>query len=243
MPTLRRVVFCPVSRRALLVAALVVGSLLGRPGPAAAQHERWQAAAPAWTAPLPVPIVVLRAFDPPLLRWRPGHRGVDLAAQTGATVGAAGAGVVSFAGPLAGRGVVVVIHGSLRTTYEPVTPSVAVGARVFAGDPIGVLQAGHDPSRPSRGVLHWGLLRGEVYLDPMSLLAAARPVRLLPIWGADNERALTLEGQPGVIATTAGTRPAVAAPATGSTRRSTGGGALALGGAAVALVAISRRPP
>ena len=34
-------------------------------------------------------------------------------------------GTVTFAGRLAGRGVVVVDHGGLRTTYEPVSASVS----------------------------------------------------------------------------------------------------------------------
>ena len=53
-------------------------------------------------------------------------------------------GVVVFAGPLAGRGVVSIEHaGGLRTTYEPVTASVTAGASVAAGQPIGTLEAGH----------------------------------------------------------------------------------------------------
>ncbi|MEP7055161.1 MAG: M23 family metallopeptidase [Actinomycetota bacterium] len=137
-----------------------------------------------WRPPLPLPLTVVRAFDPPSVRWAAGHRGVDLAAPVEATVRAAGAGRVSYAGRLAGRGVVVVVHGTLRTTYEPVSASVHVGDQVSAGDPIASLQAGHDPARPAAGVLHWGLLRGDTYLDPMSLLTAPLPVRLLPFWDA-----------------------------------------------------------
>jgi murein DD-endopeptidase MepM/ murein hydrolase activator NlpD len=59
------------------------------------------------------------------LPFGPGHRGVDLAAVAGAPVLAAGAGTVVFAGTVAGRGVVSVDHsGGLRTTYEPVLPTV-----------------------------------------------------------------------------------------------------------------------
>ena len=39
------------------------------------------------------------------------------------------AGRVSFAGRIAGRGVVVVGHGATRTTYEPVAAEVSVGRR------------------------------------------------------------------------------------------------------------------
>jgi hypothetical protein len=71
---------------------------------------------------------MVRRFDPPPRPWLPGHRGVDLAADPGAPVYAAGPGVVRFAGEVAGRGVVSVDHaGGLRTTYEPVTPAVTEG--------------------------------------------------------------------------------------------------------------------
>ena len=140
---------------------------------------------PPWTAPLPQPVRVVRGFDPPAARWSAGHRGVDLTAPIRSTVSAAGAGRISYAARLAGRGVVVVVHGDLRTTYEPVTASVKVGQLVATGEPIGFLDKGHDPARAASGVLHWGLLRGETYLDPMSLLPTRRPVRLLPHWQAD----------------------------------------------------------
>ena len=54
---------------------------------------------------------VVRAFDPPDTPFGVGHRGVDLAGSLGQSVLAALAGRITFAGPLAGRGVVVVDHG------------------------------------------------------------------------------------------------------------------------------------
>jgi murein DD-endopeptidase MepM/ murein hydrolase activator NlpD len=123
---------------------------------------------------------VLARFRPPPQRWAAGHRGVDLAAAPGDTVLAAGAGVVTFAGPLAGRGVVTVRHGSLRTTYEPVTATVAVGDQVRAGAPIGTLAAGVSHCGGVPSCLHWGLRRGADYLDPLVLIGLARPI-LLPL--------------------------------------------------------------
>jgi murein DD-endopeptidase MepM/ murein hydrolase activator NlpD len=124
--------------------------------------------------------VVVRRFEPPPHPWLPGHRGVDLVAVPGAPVRAAGAGVVRFAGQVAGRGVVSVDHADgLRTTYEPVTPAVVAGQVVRAGEVIGALDAGH-PGCPLTACLHWGLRRGEVYLDPLALVGRAR-VRLLPL--------------------------------------------------------------
>jgi murein DD-endopeptidase MepM/ murein hydrolase activator NlpD len=132
----------------------------------------------------PLPTVV-RRFDPPESPWGSGHRGVDLLGRPGQEVRTALAGTVSFAGTLAGRGVVVVSHGATRTTYEPVAASVRVGDAVPPGGVIGTLQTGLSHCFP-RSCLHWGLLEGATYLDPLSLLGFA-PVRLLPLftpWGA-----------------------------------------------------------
>jgi murein DD-endopeptidase MepM/ murein hydrolase activator NlpD len=126
------------------------------------------------------PATVVRSFDPPPRPWLAGHRGVDLAAAPGAPVTAARAGTVVFAGVLAGRGVVSVAHdGGLRTTYEPVTPAVRAGDAVAAGAPIGTLTAGHSGC-PAAACLHWGLRRGDAYLDPLVLVGRGR-VRLLPL--------------------------------------------------------------
>ncbi|MGA9311964.1 MAG: peptidoglycan DD-metalloendopeptidase family protein [Pseudonocardiaceae bacterium] len=142
---------------------------------------------------------VVRAFHPPAVRYGPGHRGVDLASAAGAAVLAAGAGTVVFAGIVAGRGVVSVDHpGGLRTTYEPVSPTVTAGDRVGRGQRIGTVQPGH-LGCPAIACLHWGVLRrlpegaapdteqDTQYLDPLRLLAGTR-VRLLPIDDQGDQR-------------------------------------------------------
>ncbi|GAA1833667.1 M23 family metallopeptidase [Actinomadura chokoriensis] len=133
----------------------------------------------AWRWPLGPPAPrVLRAYSPPASPWGPGHRGVDLAGRPGQAVYAAGPGRVFFADRLAGRGVVAIDHGALRTTYLPVRPSVHVGGRVASGTRIGVLEGGRLHCRVT--CLHWGLRRGALYLDPLNLVR--RQVRLLPRW-------------------------------------------------------------
>lgn len=133
-----------------------------------------------WVPPVE-PAVRVSAFDPPDRRWLPGHRGVDLAAQEGQQVRAAGAGTVTFAGPLAGRGVVVVTHdGGLRTTYEPVDAVVAEGDQVRAGQLLGTLGDGDVHCGAPPRCLHWGLRRGQEYLDPWRLLQPGSPVLLPP---------------------------------------------------------------
>ena len=132
-----------------------------------------------WGWPLGGPREVARGFDPPASRYGTGHRGADLPAAAGAAVRASAAGRVTYAGLLAGRGVVVVTHGTLRTTYEPVVASVRVGQAVTLGEVIGQLSAGH-AGCPVQACLHWGLRRGEQYLDPVRLVERG-PVRLLPL--------------------------------------------------------------
>jgi murein DD-endopeptidase MepM/ murein hydrolase activator NlpD len=162
----------------LLLALLVLGAV-AVPAPAAAEPA-WSA--PAWSAPLDGDLRVTRPFDPPPDPFGAGHRGVDLAGIPGGRVLAAGAGVVVFAGMVAGRPVVSIDHpGGLRTTYEPVAPSVAAGQPVARGSPIGRLSAGHSGC-PVAACLHWGLRRGEVYLDPLGLVRPVQ-VRLLPLGG------------------------------------------------------------
>ena len=163
------VVFRPILRFFTLVIVLATG--LTQPSPA---HGAKQ-----WDWPLK-PATLSAGFDRPAQNWLPGHRGVDLVGQSGDQVLAAGNGVVTFAGLVAGKGVVVIKHGKLRTTYEPVAASVTVGLRVRVGDVIGTLSAGesHCSSQTTVSCLHWGLLRGEKYLNPLSLVQ--KRVRLLP---------------------------------------------------------------
>lgn len=133
--------------------------------------------------PLGGGLVVLDRFRPPDRPWLPGHRGVDLAAATGAPVMAARAGLVLWAGDLAGRGVVSVLHrDGTRTTYEPVASEVAIGDEVDAGQVLGVISPGASHCGGVPSCLHWGLLvRPDEYADPLSLLGLAGRPRLLPL--------------------------------------------------------------
>jgi hypothetical protein len=159
-----------------LVMLAVVALATGMPSPAAGATSSVR-----WVWPLvPTPEVV-GAFDPPDEPWLPGHRGVDLVGDPDQAVHAAGAAQVTFAGQIAGLGVIVLDHGALRTTYEPVHPTVDVGDTVEAGDVIGRLRTAGGHCLPAT-CLHWGLLRGNTYLNPL-LLVGGGPVRLLPLSG------------------------------------------------------------
>ena len=145
--------------------------------------------APMAAAPTPAPAVgvwplqppsVVREFTPPDETWSAGHRGVDLAGVVGEPVVASLDGTVTFAGTLAGRGVVVISHGDTRTTYEPLIPEVKRGDTVTAGTQIGTLDVTQSHCFPA-ACLHWGWIHGKEYLDPLQLIGETPRVRLLPL--------------------------------------------------------------
>lgn len=171
----------PVRRRASVPACLVLLLVLSLSLSTVGAPARASEPAPGsgvW--PLSPHPRVVAGFHPPTTRWGAGHRGVDLAGRPGQVVRAALAGRVVYAGVLAGRGVVVVDHGAVRATYEPVAATVHPGDRVAAGTTIGRLQILGSHCLPAT-CLHWGLIEGrDRYLDPLTLVGAA-PVILLPL--------------------------------------------------------------
>ena len=136
--------------------------------------------APGWSWPLSPRPSVLRAFDPPAKPWLSGHRGVDLeAAYDGAPVVSPAAGTVSFVGVVVDRPVITIDHGNgLRSSFEPVASPLAAGSAVAKGDAVGKVQAGH--CGPGPPCLHWGVRRGEEYVNPLAFVMDLRPSVLLP---------------------------------------------------------------
>jgi murein DD-endopeptidase MepM/ murein hydrolase activator NlpD len=180
------------ARRRAVALALSALLLVLAPAATAAPGGRLvaaSAASPGWVPPLdraPDALGVLAPFDPPLHDWLPGHRGVDLAAGTGENVLAPAPGVVTFAGPVAGRDVVVVTHDDgLRTSLEPVTAVAPRGTRVAAGSVVGTVQGPADggavAGHCAGTCVHWGVRRGERYVDPLALLGERPPIVLLPL--------------------------------------------------------------
>jgi murein DD-endopeptidase MepM/ murein hydrolase activator NlpD len=123
---------------------------------------------------------VLRAFDPPAKPWLSGHRGVDLeAASDGAPLRSPAAGTVSFVGTVVDRPVITIDHGNgLRSSFEPVASSLRAGSAVAEGDVLGQVQTGH--CGPAPPCLHWGVRRGEDYVNPLAFVMDLRPSVLLP---------------------------------------------------------------
>lgn len=158
-------------------------------GPAPVQGARYPVlsaaaermpAQPSWEWPLAPRPGVLRAFDPPDKPWMSGHRGVDLgAAHDGVPVTTPESGTVSFAGVVVDRPVITIDHGNgLRSSFEPVAGTLRAGDKVSKGDTIGTLLPGHCGTRPC---VHWGVRRGEEYLNPLGFVMDIRPSVLLPL--------------------------------------------------------------
>ena len=122
----------------------------------------------------PVDAPVIDPFRAPTSPYGPGNRGIEYATVPGTVVRAVAPGTVSFAGVVAGTRYVTVTHADgLRSSYGGLASvSVAQGAVLAAGAEVG--RAGD--------TLHLGIRRGDEYLDPETLFAAAAPlVRLIPV--------------------------------------------------------------
>lgn len=180
-------------RLPLRVAALVASACLMLICGASEQRSSAQET-PAALASVPAPLlrpptsplVLVEGVDLPAKPWLPGHRGADVSAAPGTEVRSPADGVVSYAGTVAGRGTVsITVDGTgLRTTLEPVDAVVTVGDPVRQGDVVGHVQAvatvpGIGHCAPS-ACLHWGLRRGENYLDPLDWTVGWGPIRLKP---------------------------------------------------------------
>ncbi len=146
----------------------VVLSLAGSPVP--------PSLAPGCLLP-PVTAPIVDPFREPACEWCPGNRGLTYALAVGSAVRAAAAGTVTFSGVVAGTRYVVVEHaaGGLRATYGGLaSTALSAGDVVAAGAIVG--RAGPE--------LHFGLRRGETYVDPAPMLGRLvdRP-RLVPTDG------------------------------------------------------------
>ena len=106
------------------------------------------------------------------------HRGIDIAASVGTSVGAARSGRVTFAGPLGSSGLTVAIataDGRYVTSYLHLSRvAVERGESVGAGREIGAVGTSGRRSVP-QAHLHFGVRRAgpaRSYLDPLTLLPA-----------------------------------------------------------------------
>lgn len=165
---------------AVLASAAVLGAIgmIGSPS-ASATAPTMIVEAGDWAWPIRPPLRVIAPFLAPPTPYSAGHRGIDIAATAGAEVRAPAAGIVTFAGPVAGRGVVAIDHGSgIVSAIEPVAAGVAAGASVEQGDVLGTVAAG---GHCDGTCVHFGVrLHGE-YVSPLLLLGGVPRAVLLPL--------------------------------------------------------------
>lgn len=150
--------------------AVLIALLAMMPTARADADSRW-----SW----PLVGEVIRGFAKPADAWSAGHRGIDIQAAPGAEVRAPVAARVTFVGPVAGRGVIV-----LRTledgdvTLEPIEPAVLLGDVVNAGDIVGFLRGGH----LGDNALHLGLRVEGEYVDPTPFLPLQPRIVIYDSW-------------------------------------------------------------
>jgi murein DD-endopeptidase MepM/ murein hydrolase activator NlpD len=126
----------------------------------------------------PVAAAVRQPYREPACRWCPGHRGIDYGTAPGTAVHAVATGRATFVGTVAGTDYVVVRHADgVRVTYGNVsTSSIEDGALVIRGARIG----------STVGALHFGVRRGDRYVDPAPLIGTLTySPRLIPIDGSE----------------------------------------------------------
>ncbi|WP_241217060.1 M23 family metallopeptidase [Bifidobacterium goeldii] len=135
-----------------------------------------------WTWPI-ASARVLAVFDPPAQNWLPGHRGIDLAANTGTALIAPSHGTIAFAGSVGGKSVVSIRHGTLTSTFEPAITDRAVGDTVSRGEMFATVSGESDHCADE--CVHWGLKRPDAnihsrYIDPAYRVQQSR-VALKPV--------------------------------------------------------------
>lgn len=143
---------------------------------AATTDSHAQAASPQWHHPLRGQWLIEQGFRAPATPYGPGHRGVDLHAETGTEVVAPRAGVVSFAGLVAEKPVVSIDQGGgWVTSYEAVHPVVTAGESVVQGQLLGMVGNGSHCS-----CLHFSARYQGAYVNPLLLFGQVPLAVLLP---------------------------------------------------------------
>ena len=180
----RRATLVAVASALLLVAS--IAAVLLMPAAANAGAARPAIAEPPtpsepWVWPVAPPIAVLAPFRAPPTPYAAGHRGIDLAAASGDTVIAPAAGVIRFAGPVAGRGVVSIDHGGgVLSAIEPVGAAIAAGTAVAPGDVLGTVASG---GHCDGACVHFGVRVDGEYVSPFLFLGGLPRAVLLPMGG------------------------------------------------------------
>jgi murein DD-endopeptidase MepM/ murein hydrolase activator NlpD len=150
-----------------LIIALAVGGLilpLSNAEPASCANR----CSDLWEWPIDPP-VVKRYAEIPEQNWKTGHRGIDLLSAADGAVHSPADGYISAINSFGTKHIVSVTHGELRSTFESVTTTLKINDPVQRGQIIGYLHETSDHCLPDL-CLHWGVKRGETYLDPINFV-------------------------------------------------------------------------
>jgi len=145
--------------------AFIVAAVLGTVPAAADPDDPWPY---VW----PVSAPIIDTFRAPSNPYAPGNRGLEFNTRPGQSVVAARSGSVSFAGQVAGRLYVTILHGDgVKTSYGGVaSASVGSGEVVTTGQ--------HIATAGDR--LHVSARIGNAYVDPAVLFGGSPgPARLV----------------------------------------------------------------
>ncbi|MFE6966569.1 M23 family metallopeptidase [Agromyces sp. NPDC057679] len=185
VPQRRRTLASALATTTLVAAVLAALVAVSPPAaialgiaPAAPHVEARGVETAQWVWPVPAPIRVVSPFRAPPTPYTSGHRGIDLEVEPGAPLVAAESGVVSFAGMVAGRGVVAVDHGDgVVSAIEPIDPSVDEGDPIAAGAAIGTASRG---GHCEGDCVHFGVRVDGEYVSPFLFLGGLPRAVLLP---------------------------------------------------------------
>lgn len=154
---------------------------LGQAHAAHAQLEQATGAEQVWLWPVDGEHSIRLNYQAPVTEYSRGHRGIDLPVDIGQEVRAPAAGIVTYAGNLAGRGVLTLTVGDYLVSFEPITPLVSEGDVVLRGAVVGSVGSGSHCDE----CLHVGVRRKGLYLSPVKLLESL-PKAKLETWSDEH---------------------------------------------------------
>jgi murein DD-endopeptidase MepM/ murein hydrolase activator NlpD len=141
--------------------------------------------ASSWNPPLEAPIRLVNQYRQPNSDYSAGHRGVDYLVAQNQSVLAPADGQVWFAGKVAQRPLLSLLHdGGYLTEFEPVCTDLKKGEQVFAGQEIARVcnaEANYLPHCQNAVCMHFSMRLSGAYLSPLLFIGGLNPSRLLPM--------------------------------------------------------------
>jgi len=165
-----------------IASLLAIGLLLGVQTSAGLGSDL---PATTWNPPLDSPVRLVNQYRQPNSDYSAGHRGVDYLVTQNQAVLAPSDGQVWFAGRVAQRPLLSLLHeGGYLTEFEPVCTDLKKGEQVFAGQEIARVckaEASYLAHCPSATCMHFSMRFEGSYLSPLIFIGGLNPSRLLPM--------------------------------------------------------------